>query len=102
MKMHEIEKGGKTFILVPKPVFEELLADAEMLEDIASYDLAKRKVREYFPSEYVDRLLEGENKIKLWREYRKLTQEQLAKRANIGRGNLAMIETGKKQGSLAT
>lgn len=40
--------------------------------------------------------------IYLWRTYRGLTQERLAKKAGIPRPNLAAIERGKREPSLST
>jgi hypothetical protein len=57
------------------------MADAEMLEDIHDYDAAVQALKdgeELVPSEVVYALLEGANPIRVWREYRGLTQGALA------------------------
>ncbi|GAM11038.1 putative HTH-type transcriptional regulator [Geobacter sp. OR-1] len=48
------------------------------------------------------RELAGESPIKLWREYRSLTQQELAKKAAISKPYLSQIETGKRQGKVET
>ena len=44
----------------------------------------------------------GESPVKLWREERKLTQQELAEQAGISKPYLSQIETGKRQGTLET
>ena len=80
--------------------FERLRRDAEMLDDIRAYDAAKARKEERFPSDVVDRLLEGENPIRVFRHYRGMTQQQLAKVVQIARPYLAQLEKRKKQGSV--
>ena len=101
MKTQIIEKSGRRFAVVPLKDFEQLKHDAEMLQDIRAYDAAKTREEEAFPSEVAKRLLAGESPIRVFREYRAMTQAQLAKAAKIARAYLAEIEGGRKQGSVA-
>lgn len=73
-----------------------------MLSDEALYDEAKAEGGEFFPAEVVDRLLAGENPIRVYRTYRRMTQKQLAEAAGINPVYLSQIETGKRAGSLKT
>jgi DNA-binding XRE family transcriptional regulator len=86
---------------VPLKEFEQLVHDAEMLDDIRAFDSAKRRQEESFPSEVADRLLDGENPIRVFREYRRLTQNALAKAAHIARPYLTELESGRKKGSVS-
>jgi transcriptional regulator with XRE-family HTH domain len=43
--------------------------------------------------------LDGENPVNVWREYRGLTQQQLADKVKISKAYLSQIETGKRKGS---
>jgi DNA-binding XRE family transcriptional regulator len=70
-------------------------------DDIRAYDAAKARNEETFPSEVVKRLVAGESPIRVFREYRGLTQEQLARSAKIARAYLAEIEAGRKPGSIS-
>jgi DNA-binding XRE family transcriptional regulator len=101
MKTEIIERRGARFAMVPLKTFEQLKHDAQMLEDIRAYDAAKAKADESFPAEVADRLIAGENPVRVFREHRGLTQAELAKTAKIARPYLAEIETGKKMGSIA-
>jgi DNA-binding XRE family transcriptional regulator len=101
MKAQIIEKKGRRFAVVPLKDFEQLKHDAEMLDDIRAYDAARTRNEEAFPAEVARRLVAGENPIRVFRDYRGLTQEQLAKSAKIARAYLAQIEAGRKEGSVS-
>jgi DNA-binding XRE family transcriptional regulator len=101
MKTQVIEKKGRQFAVVPLDEFEQLVQDAETLRDIRAYDAAKSRREEAFPSEVAKRLVSGENPIRVFRDHRGLTQEQLARSAKIARPYLAEIESGRKEGSVA-
>ena len=54
------------------------------------------------PDEIVRRELGGESPIKLLREHRGRTQQELANQAGISKPYLSQIETGKRQGTVET
>ena len=54
------------------------------------------------PANVANALLAGEQPIKVWREYRGLTQEALAEKAQISKVYLCQIETRKRVGALKT
>jgi alkylation response protein AidB-like acyl-CoA dehydrogenase len=76
--------------------------DSENLADVQAYDTAKSRHEEYFPLEIIEKLtLGGESPLKVWREYRGLTQDQLAHAVGgISRAYLSEIERGKNQALL--
>ena len=99
-----IERDGKPeWAVLPYEEYLKLLEQAEMLEDIRDYDAAKAELEkgedELIPSEVVFAIIDGENPIKVWREYRGLTQQQLAGAARISKPYLSQIETGKRTGT---
>jgi DNA-binding XRE family transcriptional regulator len=73
----------------------------EMLYDEAKQRLARSR-DELIPLELIERRLAGENPMKIWREYRGLTQEALAKRSKVSRPMIAAIESGHKMGGIGT
>lgn len=77
--------------------------EAEMLQDVRDYDAAKAALElgeeELVPGEVVFALLDGENPIKVWRNYRGLTQVELAREAGISVPYLSQIETNKRTGT---
>ncbi len=98
------EAGKPAYAVIPWREYERLMPDAAeaVLTDEALYDRARAEGGELFPAEIVDRLLAGENPIRVYRGYRGLTQKQLAETAGINPVYLSQIETGKRAGSLRT
>jgi DNA-binding XRE family transcriptional regulator len=88
--------------------YEVLLGELEDAEDRAAvleYRLAKQAgtaVPEMLTLAEADRLIDGENPIRLWREKRGLTQRALAGMAGVSPSLLAEIEAGTKTGSVDT
>jgi DNA-binding XRE family transcriptional regulator len=75
----------------------------EMLEDAAaSAAFHATRNQETVPAEIVDRLLAGDSPVKVWREYRGLTQRALATRAGLNFTYLSQLETGARKGTTAT
>ena len=98
-----IERNGKPeWAVLPYDEYLKLLDKAELLEDIRDYDAAKAALEngedELIPAEVVFAILDGENPIRAWREYRGFTQQQLADKAKISKPYLSQIETGKRAG----
>jgi DNA-binding XRE family transcriptional regulator len=96
--------GGERLVLVPEA---EWLAMQEALEDrldVATHEEFKRRLlageEELIPAEIVNRILDGENKVRVWREYRGLSSRELADKAGISAAYLSEIETGKKVGGI--
>jgi ribosome-binding protein aMBF1 (putative translation factor) len=84
------------------------LAEYETLLDQA--DIAKgRKVAadiaaghdELVHAEIVKRILDGENKIRVWRTYRGLSARNLAAATALSAPYISEIEGGKKEGSIS-
>jgi DNA-binding XRE family transcriptional regulator len=98
-----IERDGKPeWAVLPYEEYLELIEQTELLEDIRDFDRISAAIEsgkeELIPSEVVYAILDGENPIKIWREYRKLTQQQLADTVGISKPYLSQIETGKRTG----
>lgn len=95
------EAGAQAYAVIPWDEYDKLIAayrnveeaglsDEELLERLDSVD------EEYFPSEVVDRLLAEENPVTVYRQYRGMSLEELAKAAGISEGELAEIESGPR------
>jgi DNA-binding XRE family transcriptional regulator len=50
-----------------------------------------------FPSKIVAQLIAGENPVRVFRKFRKMTGEELAAKVGISRPYLTQIETGKRE-----
>ena len=98
--------SGDEMVVVPAKDYYQLVEAAEMAEDVAAFDEIKRKLaageEEFIPSEYVYRMLDGENRVAVWREFRGMTSKQLAEAAGITQAYLSQIETGKRDGTVGT
>ena len=106
MRIEKITRNGKEFVVIPMEDLQRLMDDAEMLADVKAYDAAKVRLDsgddELIPLELTERRIAGENAVRIWRDYRGLTQEVLAKTSNVSRAMIAAIEAGHKTGSIAT
>jgi len=78
------------------------MSDSEMLADIGAYDAAMKDRGEGMPIAVFSRIISGENPVRVIREWRGVTQADLARRAGIHRVQLHDIETGKSRGSVDT
>ena len=104
MSVQIIEKNGQPeWAVLPYEEYQRLVAEAEMLQDIRDYDEVKLALtngeEELIPSEVTYALLDGENPIRVWREYRGLTQQQVAEEAGISKPYLSQLESGQRKGS---
>lgn len=101
MTVQFIESNGqRQYAVVPIDIYNDLLEKAELLEDVAAYERSKLD-DELVPSEVAYLLIDGENKIKVWREYRQMTQAELAERCGMAQATIAQMEGGKRIGSAA-
>ena len=106
MRIEKITREGKEFAVLPMEDLHRLMEDAKMLADVKAYDVAKARLErgedELIPLEVTERRLAGESAVKVWREYRGLTQERLAKASKVSRAMVAAIEAGHKKGGIGT
>lgn len=98
--------AGERLVVLPEADYQALVAAAEDAADVEAVRAFRRKLaageEEMIPSAVVDRILNGENPIRVWREHRKLTSAALAEKAGVGQGYLSQIETGKREGTIET
>ena len=94
--------GNPAFAVIPWREYERLVTvDAETgLTDEDLYNRAKAEGGESFPIDVADRLLGGENAIRVYRDHRGMTQKQLAEAAGINAIYLSQIERGRRNGSV--
>ena len=100
-----LDDGGKpAFAVIPWREYTRLamLDVATGVTDEELYDHAKSVGGESFPMELVDRLLAGDNAVRVYRDHRGMTQKQLAGAAGINPLYLSQIERGVRTGSART
>jgi DNA-binding XRE family transcriptional regulator len=97
-------------VTMSRAEYEALLEAAEDAEDLAHLAAQEERERllgvetvraDALPAELVERMLDGESPVRIWREHRGLTLGELATRAEIAPSYVSEIETGKKPGSVA-
>jgi len=97
---------GEKYALLPFDAWEKLQEYLEDLQDIADCNEIKARIErgegEYFPSSVVDALIDGDNAIKVYREYRGLTQNELAEKVGVSVSMIRKIEAGESEGSIKT
>lgn len=96
-----LEHDGKpAYVVVRYEVWQNLLEQAEDADAARAYDRAKAQPdRETVPIAVADALLAGENPMRVWRDYRRMTQDQLAAAAGVRRAYIAQLESGRRRGS---
>jgi len=104
MGVQILEIAGQKMAVLPVEDYHRLVEIAEDREDIAAAAEAERhrnEGMEYLPASMVNRILEGENALRVWREYRGMTITELAGKSGYGYSMISKIETGTRQGTVA-
>lgn len=101
----EKTKKGEVAIL-PRAEYETLVARAaEADEDAGTARIVARARKEIadgaplIPKETVERIANGENPIRVLREWREVTQMYLTFKTGIGQGYISDLETGRRKGT---
>lgn len=98
-KPQTIEVNGAKAVVLSLRDYERLVERAEMLGDIESFDSAMARLasgEETFPAAVAKRLASGESPIRVFREFRGLSQRDLAEAASVSVPAISKIEsTGK-------
>lgn len=93
-------------VTIPKAEYERLLALQEDLADIRTALAVEARIatgdEELIPANVVNRLLDGERPLQVWREFRNLTQADLARSSGVNRIRIVDIEAGRNSGSVHT
>ncbi|AVF06013.1 MULTISPECIES: helix-turn-helix transcriptional regulator [Devosia] len=93
-------------VTIPCAEYERLLTIAEDAADIAAYDRAVSRLasgqEELVPEPYANRLIDGESPLRVYREFRGLTQVGLCEASGVNRVQIADIEAGRESGSIET
>ena len=92
-------------ITIERSRYEDLLKAEEALEDIQDMKIVQdflANPTEGVPDQFFSRILDGENCVRVYREWRGLTIAELARRAGLHRVQVHDIESGKRRGSVDT
>ena len=94
--------------ILPRKDYEALAAKAEEAdEDFGTARLVARARKEIaagiplLPKEVVDRIADGENPLRVLREWRGRTQLYISHKTNLGQGYISDLESGRRKGTTA-
>ena len=94
--------------ILPRKDYEALVAKAaEVDEDVGTARLVARGRAEvasgaaFLPKPVVDRLANGENPVRVLREWRDVTQLHLSFKTNLSQGYLSDVENRRRRGTAA-
>lgn len=91
--------GNPAYAVLPWEEYKALLERLEELQDILDADSTIAAIaagEETYTQELVERLLDGENPLRVWREYRGMSTAALASAAGVTPSAISQVETGKR------
>ena len=88
------DDGEPAFAVLRYAEYVRLRDAAEDAADLTAYREAMAAGGEATPIELTERIVAGENAVRVWREFRGLTQAQLAEQAGIAQSDVSRIERG--------
>ena len=93
-------------VTIPKAEYDRLCAIEEEFADIQAALAVEARIasgeEELLPAQMVDRLIDGESPLRVWREYRQFSQSALARASGVNRVQIVEIESGRNSGSVHT
>ena len=98
-----LQISGEQMVLLSRADFARLAEAAENYDDIvAAVDAQKRREagEEYVPADVVAKLVDGENPLRVWRQYRGLTLQALADRVGRKPSCISKLELGHLEGGI--
>jgi DNA-binding XRE family transcriptional regulator len=98
--------GGDELAVLPRIEYDRLVAlSAEVQEDVAASRIVRHSMRALkegrevaLPKIVADRLANGDNAVRVIREWRGMIQGELAVAVGISQNYLSEIETGRRKG----
>ena len=96
-KIYEPFREERPRAIWGEPVFAP--EDSEEAADLAAYEEARAREEEAFPLALAERLVAGAHPIKVFRDYRGMTQAELARQVGLSPLYISQIETGRRGGS---
>ena len=99
MKIHPqtiYNNSNPEFVVLPIKEYKKLISLLEDFEEIKDYLDSQE---ETFPIDVVTDLSNGENPIKTYRNYRKISQTSLAKKVGVSKQYISQLENNERSGS---
>ena len=104
MTVQFLETPAGRFAVLPEADYHRMAealddADAGAIIDRFRQRLAEGE-EELIPASVVNRLLAGDNPVRVWREHRGIKVGELATATKLSQAYVSQIEAGKREGSL--
>jgi DNA-binding XRE family transcriptional regulator len=100
-----IEIAGQRMAVMPVAEYERLceaIDDRNDSDSAAAAETRRVAGEEYISAAMLDRMLAGENPLRVWRQHRGLTLVALGERSGILKSTISELENGKALGKPAT
>lgn len=94
--------GTPLYVLVPIAEYETLSRMNDAASELSQARAALTERLDGTPAKVAHRIADGENPVRVWREFRGLKAVSLARAAGMSPAYLSEIETGKKDGTFRT
>ena len=99
-------ESGEELVILPRRVYDDLTKGARVDEDVATariVDRSKARMEAGYeiaiPSSIAEAIARGGNEIRAIREWRGLTQAQLAQQTRLSQGYISQLENGASEGT---
>ena len=93
-------------VTIPRVEYERLCAMEEGFADTRTALAVEARIasgaEELVPAHVADRLIDREPPLRVWRQYRGLSQSALARACGVNRVQIVEIESGRNSGSVHT
>ncbi len=91
----KLDSGDTAFVVLKPEEYARLRAAADDNEDAHAAREALADPGVLLPHDFMRRLVAGENPVRVWREFRGLTQKALAEAAGLTQAQVSRIEGGE-------
>ena len=99
MRKADVERAFPDHVLLNRRDYDRLIEAAEDVTDINALNAAM-SADVYLPDEDFGKILAGEHPLRVWRQHKGLTLDQLAEKVGVSRAHLSHMETGRRKGSV--
>jgi DNA-binding Xre family transcriptional regulator len=104
MSVQFIETASGRLAVLPEAEYQRLVEACEDAEAGSVIDRFRERLatgeEELIPARVVNRLLAGDNPVRVWREHRGLKTGELAEAAGLSQAYVSQIEAGRREGSI--
>jgi DNA-binding XRE family transcriptional regulator len=100
-----MQENGQQFVIIPIEDYNKLIKKSKPSDDEIDEKLgilAEKRAEESFPIKLFDMIDKGQNAVKTFRNYRKMSLKDLAKKTKLSSAYISQIEKNVRKGSAET